>query len=91
LHQSSNLARLIIQERHVFLVHGRPDRTLHDVHSRYHIGRIRTVVKAVIGNCAKCSCYTQNYPSQLWLHSRLIVYVRFPARSPSPVSTILAR
>ena len=54
LHQSSNLAWLIIQERHVFLAHGRPDRTLHDVRSRYHIGRIRSVVKAVIGNCAKC-------------------------------------
>jgi hypothetical protein len=51
LHQSSNLARLLIQERHVFLAHGRPDRTLHDVRSRYHIGKIRTVVKAVIGNC----------------------------------------
>jgi hypothetical protein len=25
LHQSSNFARLIIQERHVFLAHGRPD------------------------------------------------------------------
>ena len=54
LHQASNLPRLIIQERHVFLAHGRHDRTFHDVRSRYHIGRIRTVGKTVIGNCAKC-------------------------------------
>jgi hypothetical protein len=59
--QSSNLARLIIQERHVFLAHGRPDRTLHDVRSRYHIGRIRTVVKAVIIKVATRKTSRPNY------------------------------
>ncbi|XP_045029733.1 uncharacterized protein LOC123472386 [Daphnia magna] len=54
LHHESQLARLVIQERHIYLEHSRPDRTLHDVRSRYYIPKLRRIIKSVVGDCAKC-------------------------------------
>ena len=54
LHHSSRLARLIIQDAHESVAHGRAEATLAAVRAQYHITKIGVVVRSVLGKCREC-------------------------------------
>ena len=54
LHHSSRLARLIIQDAHESVAHGRASATLSAVRAMYHTTKIGVVVRSVLDKCREC-------------------------------------